>query len=148
MKNPPIRGYIDALVKIDGEILVGEIKTTRQESFIFRQNSMKPTIKHLYQVLIYLKATGKKNGFLLYENKNDNTFLIIPVSMTEENEKILDDMLNWLREVYSTWEDGKLPTRPFTKKSKQCKTCPLWNVCWNEQPDGDIDVDPMVVAKI
>lgn len=148
LKNPPIRGYIDALVKIDGEILVGEIKTTRQEAFIFRQNSMKPTINHLYQVLIYLHATGKQNGFLFYENKNDNTFLIIPVSMTEANEAILNDVLDWLRLVYENWESGQLPTRPFTKKSAQCKTCPLWNVCWNEKPDGDIDISPMVVAKI
>lgn len=148
LKNPPIRGYVDAMVRLDGEILVGEIKTTRQEAFIFKQNSMKPSINHLYQILIYLRATGKQNGFLLYENKSDNTFLIIPVAMDERNTKILDDALNWLREVYENSQNGALPTRPFTKKSKECKGCPLFNVCWNEKSDGEVEIKPMVVAKI
>lgn len=146
--DPPIFGFIDAMVRIDGEILVGEIKTTRQESFIFRQNSMKPMTHHLYQVLIYLHATGKENGFLLYENKNDNTFLIIPVTMNDTNKKILEDALQWMRDVWANWESGTLPTRPFSKKSKQCKSCPLWNACWNETPDGEVTLPGMAVAKI
>jgi CRISPR/Cas system-associated exonuclease Cas4 (RecB family) len=148
LKDPPIRGYVDAMVRLDGEILVGEIKTTRQEAFMFKQNSMKPSINHLYQILIYLRATGKQNGFLLYENKSDNTFLIIPVTMDERNSKILDDALDWLREVYLNSQEGALPTRPFTKKSKECKGCPLFKVCWDEKPDGEVEIKPMAVVKI
>ena len=146
IKNPPIRGYIDALVRIDGEVLVCEIKTTRQEGFIFRQNTGKPMAQHLYQVLIYLKATGKKNGFLLYENKNDNSYTVIPVEYNEKNEKILQEALDWLTKVYENWESGKLPERPFTQRNKICKGCPVFNECWSGEP-GVVRIDPMVVAK-
>jgi CRISPR/Cas system-associated exonuclease Cas4 (RecB family) len=149
MKDPPIRGYIDALVRIGDEIVVGEIKTTRQEMFVLRQNTMKPLPYHLYQLLIYMKATGKSKGFLFYENRNDLSYLILPVEMNESYEKILEDALNWLRKVRQNWEaeGDTLPTRPFTQKSKQCKQCPLFNECWNNLDDGKVTIAPMVVAK-
>jgi CRISPR/Cas system-associated exonuclease Cas4 (RecB family) len=155
MENPPIRGYIDALIRIrneetgEDEIVVGEFKTTRSEMFIHRENTMKPLPYHLYQILLYMKATGKKNGFLFYENRNDLSFLVIPVEMNEENEKILEDALEWLREVRANWEaeGDTLPTRPFTQKSKQCKTCPVFNECWNNLGEGSVTIKPMVVAK-
>lgn len=154
MKDPPIRGFIDALIRIeneegDQEVVVAEFKTTRQEIFVMRQNSMKPLPYHLYQLLIYMRATGKRRGFLFYENRNDLSFLVIPVEMNERYEKILDDALEWLREVRANWEaeGDTLPTRPFTQKSKQCRTCPVFNECWNNLPEGTVTIEPMVVAK-
>lgn len=155
MKDPPIRGYIDALVRLDGETLVCEIKTTKQEMWIYRKNTMKPLAPHLYQILLYLRATGKKNGFLFYENKNDNTFIVIPVTMDEKNNKILDDALDWLRKVRANWELGgvsedqtdSLPTRPWTRKSKVCSGCPLNRECWENAGDGTVTLSPMTVVK-
>src|SRR6478736_4826092 len=149
MIDPPIRGYIDALVRVGDEIVVGEIKTTRQEMFVLRQNTMKPLPYHLYQLLIYMKATGKKKGFLFYENRNDLSYLIIPVEMDERYEKILEDALDWLRRVRANWEEegDTLPTRPFTRKSKQCKYCPVFNECWENLGVGEVTIKPMVVAK-
>lgn len=149
MKDPPIRGYIDALVRVDDEIVVGEIKTTRQEIFVLRQSTMKPLPYHLYQLLIYMKATGKKKGFLFYENRNDLSYLIIPIEWDEHYEQMLEDALDWLREVRANWEaeGDTLPTRPFTQKSKQCKNCPLFDECWNNLPEGTVAIKPMVVAK-
>lgn len=147
MKDPPIRGYMDALVKWKGERVVGEIKTTRQEIFLHRQATMKPAPYHLLQILIYMRITNCKYGFLLYENKNTQEFLVMPVEMTDENAKILDYTLDWLREVRKAWEADQLPTRPFTKKSKICKNCPFYNYCWNGAPEGVIDIKPMDVPK-
>ena len=150
MKDPPIRGFIDVLVRDeDGEVVVGEVKTTRQEIFVLRQNTMKPLPYHLYQLLIYMKATGKKKGFLMYENRNDLSFLIIPIEWNDRYETILEEALDWLRKVRANWEaeGDTLPTRPFTRKSKQCKQCPLFNECWNNLPDGTVTIEPMKVAK-
>jgi CRISPR/Cas system-associated exonuclease Cas4 (RecB family) len=155
MKDPPIFGYIDALVKIDGETVVGELKTTREEAFMFRKNTMKPSGNHLYQILIYMRATGKQKGFLFYENKNDQTYLVIPVEMTERNAKILDDALDWLRLVRKNWEEGEgtdknIPQRPWTKRNKICRGCPLFEKCWpedGEAPTSDVIIPPMEVAK-
>ena len=155
MKDPPVRGFIDAIVRLEhedgtSEEVIAEFKTTRSEMFIHRQNSMKPLLYHLYQILLYMKATGKKNGFLFYENRNDLSFLVIPVQMDEKNEQLLEDALNWLREVRANWEaeGDTLPTRPFTQKSKQCKSCPVFKECWENLGEGVVTIKPMAIPKI
>lgn len=145
--DPPIRGYIDMMLEWEGEVVVGEFKTARQEVFMIRQASMKPSTQHLIQILIYLKATGKKSGFLLYENKNTQEFLVIPVDMNEKHEAFLEEVFGWLRMVYKNFEEGELPQRPFTKRNKICKSCPLFDWCWNKQPEGTIELPVMEVPK-
>lgn len=148
LQDPPIRGFLDVMIRWEDDVLIGEIKTARQESYIVRESSMKPSPNHLLQILIYMKATNKKRGFLLYENKNTQEFLIIPVEMNKKNEKILNDALAWMREVWQNFQDGGgLPKRPFTKKSTVCKSCPLWDVCWTELPEGTVDIPAMEVQK-
>lgn len=147
MSDPPIRGFVDALVKWKGQRVVGEIKTTRQEIFLHRQATMKPAPYHLLQILIYMRITGCRYGFLLYENKNTQEFLVMPVEMSEENAAILDRTLDWLRDVRKSWENGDLPTRPFTKRSKICKNCPFYNYCWNGAKDGNVTLPVMEVPK-
>lgn len=148
MADPPIRGYIDMMLEVDGEVVIGEFKTTRQEVFMIRQASMKPSAQHLIQLLIYLKATGKTSGFLLYENKNTQEFLVIPVQMNEKNEAIIEEVFEWLRMVYKNFEEGELPKRPFTKRNKTCKSCAIFEWCWEKQPEGTIDIPIMEVPKI
>jgi CRISPR/Cas system-associated exonuclease Cas4 (RecB family) len=154
MTDPPVLGYIDALVRApDGEVIVGEFKSAKQEIFVYRANAMKAAPYHMYQILLYLKATGKKNGFILYENKNDQSVLVIPVSLTTANEETLDAALEWMRKVYKNWEDGKdgvnLPTRPkgWSRRNKNCKGCPLFEECWDNLPEGNVTILPMEVVK-
>lgn len=148
LNDPPVFGYIDLLVRWDNEVVVGEIKTARQESFLFRQNSMKPSVNHLLQILLYMKATGKQQGFFYYENKNTQEFLIIPVQMDEKNEKIIEDSMEWLRAVRKNWETGELPKRPFGKRNKNCKNCPIFNECWNNYPEGTAELPAMEVPEV
>jgi CRISPR/Cas system-associated exonuclease Cas4 (RecB family) len=149
LTDPPIRGYLDVLIRWGEEVVVGEIKTTREESFVFRKTTGKPMATHLIQVLIYMKATGKKKGFLLYENKNDQTFCIIPVDFNQTNEEILENVFEWLRLVRKTWEEQTLPARPFrSQNGKVCQACPLNKVCWEDEPEGTIKIAKMEVPKI
>lgn len=150
LSDPPVRGYADLVVNWEGETVIGEIKTTRQEMFLHRQATMKPAVYHLYQVLLYLKATGKRVGFLLYENKNSQEFLVIPVEMTPENEKILNDALEWMRLVRKTWEDGDVPNRGFpTKRNKNCRECPVRATCWaDDAPEATVTIPLMETPKL
>jgi len=146
--DPPIRGYLDAIVDWHGEHVVCEIKTTRSEAFMFRELSGKPSAQHLLQILIYLKATGLQKGFFLYLNRNDLSICVIPVEMNERNEEIIEEVFEWLRKVRKAWEDNKLPKRPFRKKdNKVCAGCPLQESCWSG-PEGDIKIAKMEVPKI
>jgi CRISPR/Cas system-associated exonuclease Cas4 (RecB family) len=136
IENPPIRGFVDALIDWEGEHIVGEFKTTRQEAFVFREISGKPANYHLIQLLTYLRALNLKRGFLLYLNKNDQTVCVIPVELDETNEAIIEEVFSWLRSTRAAWEAGTLPERPFRKskesglpENKICNSCPVRRDC-------------------
>lgn len=149
LEDPPVRGYIDAIIRMDDEIIIGEIKTTRQESFLPMQMSMKAKNNHMIQLLMYMKSQGRKYGFIMYENKNTQEYLVIPVEFTKENETKLEEVLDWLRQVRKAWDEQTLPERPFRKYkgnlSAICKECPLSTKCWEETEDGEVKIDKMQV---
>jgi CRISPR/Cas system-associated exonuclease Cas4 (RecB family) len=143
--DPPIFGFVDLVIDRAGEKVVGEIKTTSLESFTRRRSSMKPPDYHLIQLLIYMHVLEAPSGFFLYENKNTHEILVMPVYMDEANKELVERTLQWMREARKAWEDRVLPMRPFTKKSKECKDCPVSAVCWESEKygDGDADVEPL-----
>lgn len=151
MSDPPVRGYIDAIIRVGEEKVVVEVKSIKQEMFVMRANNMKAAPYHMYQILLYLKGANKKHGAIVYENKNDQSLLVIPVTMDEHNETIIEAALEWMRKVRKNWEDSteendNLPTRPWTRRNKNCKGCPLFDECWNNLPDGNVTIEPMEVA--
>ena len=146
-EDPPIRGFADVIVEMDDERVVGEIKTTKDEVFAIKQSSNNVSGNHLLQILTYMKILGIKNGFVLYENKNTQEILIIPVSMNERNEKVINEVFDWLRSVRKLFDDGILPMRGFTKSNYACKGCPVKDVCWKELGDGDVEIATLVPPK-
>jgi CRISPR/Cas system-associated exonuclease Cas4 (RecB family) len=146
--SPPIRGFADVEIMWEGEEVIGEVKTTRQEAFFVRQATMKPSANHLFQILTYMKVRERNLGFLLYENKNSQEFLIIPIKMDEKNQNLIDNAFDWMRRVYKAYEDDTTPNRPLTQRSKICKACPFYEYCWSsEAPEGVIDIPLMDVPK-
>ena len=157
--DPPIFGYGDLAVTWQGEQMVGEVKTTRTESFSTRAASQAAPGYQLIQLLIYMKVLNKEKGFFVVEDKNDHGLLIIPVKMTEANNKLVEEVFDWMRAVKKASDEDTLPKRPFTPRSKECKSCPVWDTCWsgysrktakNEGSDpapGIVDLPPLVVPK-
>lgn len=146
-ENPPIFGFVDLLINWQGEEVVGEIKTTLQESFVHKRNTMRPAGYHLLQVLIYMKVLGKNKGFLLYENKNNQQLITIPVEMTPENQRLVDDTFEWMKTVHENAQDeNNLPQRPFSPKSPACKSCDYRKHCWKDN-DGVVDLPALKVPK-
>ena len=144
-EDPPVRGFIDVVVNRSGEEVVGEIKTTRNVIFMHRQAKMKPAPYHIAQVLLYMWAKDVSMGFVLYENKDSHEILIIPVKR-EDHEEELQELLSWMRKVYQAHQDGELPTRPHkSKRSKECKGCPVRNTCWDEMESGVRDIETLPV---
>lgn len=147
--DPPIRGFADVEINWKGKEVIGEVKTTRQEAFLVRQATMKPSPNHLFQILIYMKVRNRDLGFLLYENKNSQEFLIIPVEMNEFNEKLINDAFDWMRAVYKSYIDGQPPNVPFRANSKICKACPFNKWCLSDDsPKGIVDIPAMEIPKL
>ena len=144
-EDPPVRGFIDVIVDRAGENIVGEFKTTRSVIFMHRRAKMQPAGYHIIQVLLYLWGTGAEMGFVLYENKDTHEMLIIPVKKADYQEE-LDELLDWMRMVYKNYEDDTLPTRPFnSKRSKECKKCPVREACWESLGEGEKDIETLQV---
>lgn len=144
---PPIKGFIDLILDWDGEKVIGEIKTAKQEVWDTRQATMSPSPNHLLQLLTYMKLTNAKEGFFLYENKNTQQILIIPVTMNEKNKEIIEDTFMWLREVWDNFKDGDLPMRVFTKSTSSCKYCPIKKECWSMET-GTVQIEAYQVPKL
>jgi len=144
---PPIRGFIDLILDWDSTQVIGEIKTAKQEVWDTRQSDMAPTSNHLLQLLTYMKLRNAEEGFFLYENKNTQELLVIPVQMTAKNKKIIDELFVWLCEVYDNFKDGGLPMRPFEKSSSTCKGCPIKKACWAAEP-GLVQIEAYEAPKL
>jgi len=145
---PPIRGFADLVMDYDVNV-IGEIKTAKQEVWDTRQSEMSPTSNHMLQLLIYMHIKEFDEGFFVYENKNTQEILVIPVMMNEKNKKIIDELFLWLREVYDNFKDGDLPMRPFTKTQSACKYCPLKKSCWSKTAEvGTVQIEPYEVPSI
>lgn len=129
--HPPIKGYADLILDWETKTVVGEIKTTKDEAFLFRQNSMSPSKNHLLQILIYMDVMETDEGFVMYENKNNQEVLILPVYMNEVNKKFLDECYEWMKEVHKSWEQKDLPKRPFRKNNQICTSCPVKEKCFS-----------------
>jgi CRISPR/Cas system-associated exonuclease Cas4 (RecB family) len=144
---PPIRGFIDLVLDWNGETVLGEIKTAKQEIWDSRQAEMQPSPNHLLQLLTYMKLMETKEGFFLYENKNTQEVLIIPIQMNERNKEIIDGLFTWMCEVWDNFKDGDLPMRPFTKSSSSCKYCPIKKECWSRET-GTVQIEAYEVPKL
>lgn len=147
LSDPPIRGFIDVVMEVDGEEIIGEIKTIKAEQYDLRKMTETPSESHLVQILIYMKGTGAQEGFFLYENKNTHEISTFPILMTDENQEYVDYIFDWMREVYQAWKDKKNVKRPFAKTSYQCKYCPIFDTC-QEASDGRTKIEPLQVKKL
>lgn len=139
--DPPIRGYADALIEWEGQTVVAEIKTAKEEVYAIRQSSMKPSSNHLLQLLIYMKVLKLSQGVFIYENKNTQELCLIPIRVNDRYIKIIDELFEWLRETRSAYDNGILPKRVGTKSTPMCKNCPVRETCWqNKEDDGTIQI--------
>lgn len=145
--DPPIRGFVDAVIEWEGKDIVGEIKTAKSETFDVKAASNKPSGNHRIQILMYMKVLEIDEGFVMYENKNTQEICVIPISMNENNKKFIEEVFEWMRGVYAAYEANTLPTRTNTKSSYQCKGCPVRAKCWKELGDGDTEMEALVVPK-
>jgi len=144
--DPPVRGFADMIIDWNNKEVIGELKTVKDEIFSARQASMAPTTSHLIQLLLYMWVEKIDEGFVMYENKNNNEILIMPIAMNERNKELIEKVIAWMREVYGNWQKEFLPERPFTKSSYTCKNCPIRKECWSGE-QGDIKIEKLELPK-
>ena len=142
--DPPIRGFADLVLEINNEEIIGEIKTIKDQYFIQRKSEGSPSGSHLLQLLIYMEVEGAKEGFILYENKNDNELLCLPIKMTERNKEYIDYVFDWMKKVYTEYQNDFLPKRGYTKSTWVCKNCPVSETCLSK----DVGIEKIPNLKV
>lgn len=144
--DPPIFGFADGMLEWEGEEVVAEIKTMREESFAYRKASNKAPSYHLEQIILYMKILKKSKGVLIYESKNSHELHIIPVEVSDDYIKWVDKSFEWMRAVRKMWEEKTLPMKPYRSNSKVCKGCPVKDLCF-AGPKGDEKMLPLEPLK-
>ena len=140
---PPIRGYIDAIVNWKGEEVLVEVKTCKSSTWNSRVATNSVPGYQLAQLLVYMYVTKHDKGFFMTENKDTHELFIYPVKMNEKNRELVENIFDWMNEVYQNAKEGELPTRPFNKSSLQCKGCPVRDKCWEGWTRGSVNgTDP------
>lgn len=146
-EDPPIRGFIDAVLDWNGEEVIGEVKSANSNNFNLRSTKMEPSDNHLLQLLIYMKLRKAKHGVFIYENKDTQELLLIPVHVNQRYIDIIDGLFDWMRIVRKAYDDKTIPNRPYTKSKPACKGCPVFDECWNKiENKGDVQIPEYVIS--
>jgi len=133
----------------DNEYVYMDTWEMTQEEWDARQAEMKPTANHMLQLLTYMKLKNAKEGFFLYENKNTQELIVIPISMNEKNKEIIEDLFVWMCEVWDNFKDGDLPMRPegASKSKMPCTYCPIKKECYAGLI-GTVQIESYKVPKL
>ena len=132
--DPPIFGWGDAMLQLDDEEIIGEIKTMKSETFEHYKVKGEPAEYHVKQLIIYMKVLKKAKGVLIYENKNNHDLLAFPIEVTPQYKEWIDKTFEWMRVVYKSWKNKELPQKNYRANSKICKNCPVKAVCSTAEP--------------
>lgn len=138
--DPPIKGKMDALLKIDDNFVAFELKTAKDEGFNYHKATNSASRYHIEQILIYMKILNLQYGAIVYENKNTHEILSIPIVVNQKYVDFINYLFEWMRKVKNAFDEKKLPERGYRKDSKICKGCALEKVC-DSREKGDIKIE-------
>lgn len=129
----PIIGFADAVVDWDGNKLV-EMKSIGMEGFQYRKHFNKPKDDHYNQAQLYLYALKLEKGYVIYEDKSSQDFLIFEIEKDDEHiEKLLRRYKKWYKFV----KEDVVPPRPYKRDSKQCNWCEFETECWDRMKSDE-----------
>lgn len=126
--DPPIRGFIDAIILWDGKEKVVELKSISSNGFEYRAIYNKPKDEHYMQAQVYLGVTQLEEAYIIYENKDTQETMLFIVQRDEEY--ILALWNRW-QKIWKQFQAGEWPKRPArSPNSKKCTYCEVKAVCW------------------
>lgn len=132
--SPPISGTADGIIDFYGNKLI-ELKSISMEGFEYRRLYKKPKDEHFRQAQIYMRCLDLDSGFVIYENKNNQS--IMPI-LIERDDDFIDDLFKKYSKIYKNYQEGIKPKRPYKSiSSKQCSQCDLRNMCWSEIDESE-----------
>jgi len=121
-----LEGMIDAIVKINGERYIVELKSCN--SYVFNSIQV-PHRDYVEQVHAYMICTGIDKAIILYENKDTQD---IKEFVIEKDQSIIDKIVEKCKEIQSYVERKEIP--PMTCKTKSdARYCVYKGYCFNDK---------------
>lgn len=131
--DPPIEGTADGIIDLYGHKLI-ELKSISNEGFEYRRIYKKPKDDHFRQAQIYMRCLDLNQAFVIYENKNNQQ--ILPI-LIDRDDEFIDKLFTKYSKIYKNFIDNKIPARPYKRTSKNCSSCDLASICWNDERSGE-----------
>lgn len=148
LEDPPVFGFVDAIIDYMNFRWVVEVKTAGGAKFAGLKASGKPMSYHVIQILIYMHVLGLDRGFLIYENRDTLELYVVPIEMKNRYAEYVEKLFGWMRRVREvTVDENKVPLRSFKKDSRECKFCPLQEVCWADG-EGEVKIPRAPMLKV
>lgn len=129
------------------DMAIIEMKSINTWGFKSLMKTGQPQLDHLYQITIYMWLTGIHKGWVIYEDKNDQTLLTIPITFDERIIYGTPDgrtkgLIREFTELAECLENDKVPNRCLeaNRSAFPCKwksgNCDYYDHCWNPEHDG------------
>lgn len=123
-----ISGRTDALIRINDELVLVELKSSNTRQFERMQKEGLPKEEFSKQLQLYLHLTGIKKGIILIENKNDQSIL----EFTEDyDNELANELIKKIKDCIWHAKENLIPERPFAKTSFECRYCDFNIECWS-----------------
>jgi hypothetical protein len=139
---------LNANEELKKDLAIIEMKSINTWGFKEIAKSMQPEPAHYLQLQTYLWLTGIHEGYIIYEDKNDQTICEIPVTYDERviygtSDGRTKGLIVELSELGAMIDEGTVPARcPEAKENNfPCKwktgQCDYYDYCWNPEHHGD-----------
>lgn len=128
-KNDLITGRADIIVSIDNELHVVDIKSINDYAFkLLKDKAREPDEGYIKQLNLYMHFFGIKKGFLLFDNKNTQELLEVPL---DYNEALALQCIERFKKIKEMIEKEIMPGIPeFSEDDKwKCDYCPYKGAC-------------------
>jgi hypothetical protein len=142
-KGITVSGRLDIVVEDFNNVLhVGEMKSINDRGFNDLLLTNAPKDEHFLQWNIYSYAKKMPDGFILYENKNDQRIQIFPVSFDEDR---FVKVMNKFLFINDCNRAGKLCPRP--EPCPDGHWCSMKDFCKNENNEKEFNDTVITVMK-
>ena len=125
--NYNIVSSVDVVLRIDENIYAVKIEPLDDASYqgIQETGALK---KHVVAVMVEMWLAEINNGLLIYENKNNNKFVVFHI---EPYSPMIKSIANKCAMMFDCKISGKLPAKPYKEKnSNECSACEFVDKCW------------------
>ncbi|MEI7943133.1 MAG: hypothetical protein WCH76_08265 [Candidatus Riflemargulisbacteria bacterium] len=125
--NYNIVSNVDVVLRIDENIYAVKIESVDSANY---QNVQKTGAfkKHVVAVMVEMWLAEINNGLLIYENKDNNNFVVFHI---EPYSPMIKSIAKKCEMMFDCKISGILPEKPYKeKKSNECTVCEFKDRCW------------------